>query len=303
MATQKKSTPSPDTDTITVKPKTCFIMMPIADHPDYDKGHFNRVYQYLIKPACISAGYTPIRADDNKASNMIMFDILKKIVECDMAICDLSSRNANVFYELGLRQAFNKKTILITDGRLPPPFDISAFRYVSYSPSLRVDTVDREIPGIVSMLKETENQSSDDVNSIIKLLQIKPSEVKSIDLNAEESIMYTMLSNIQKQISEIKQEVYFDSGSNLPRNLKKYYSDDIINNKITRSPSRKYRGASFNFLFKNIPDLAEKYNFSLGNEEIGILYKIDDDTVTFNYKGNLTTFNKDNEILDEIVAR
>lgn len=300
MATQKKSIPSTDTDTITVKPKTCFIMMPIADHPDYDKGHFNRVYQYLIKPACIKAGYNPIRADDNKASNMIMFDILKKIVECDMAICDLSSRNANVFYELGLRQAFNKKTILITDGLLPTPFDISAFRYVSYSPSLRVDTVDREIPGIVSMLQETENQPSDDVNSIIKLLQVKPSEVKSIDLNAEESIMYNMLTNIQKQIAEIKQEVYFDSNTRLKKIIKEDYYNGIKNN--TQSLLDKYRGANFNFLFKAIPELAAKYDYLLGNEEIGMLYKVDNDTVTFNYKGHLSVFNKDDETLNRIVS-
>lgn len=93
--------------------KTCFIIMPIADHPDYEAGHFNRVYEYLIKPACIKAGYHPYRADDSKASHMIMFDILKKIMDCDMAICDLSSKNANVFYELGLRQAFNKKLSLL----------------------------------------------------------------------------------------------------------------------------------------------------------------------------------------------
>lgn len=58
--------------------KTCFIIMPIADHPSYENGHFNRVYEYLIKPACENAGYKAIRADDSKASHMIMFDILKK---------------------------------------------------------------------------------------------------------------------------------------------------------------------------------------------------------------------------------
>lgn len=110
--TSNKAVSDADSDEKPQKIKTCFIIMPIADHDSYDKGHFDRVYEYLIKPACNKAGYTPIRADDSKASNMIMFDILKKIMECDMAICDLSSKNANVFYELGLRQAFNKKPFL-----------------------------------------------------------------------------------------------------------------------------------------------------------------------------------------------
>lgn len=158
--------------------KSCFIIMPIADHPDYPQGHFNRVYEHLIKPACEAAGYRALRADDTKASHMIMFDILNKLVDCDMAICDLSSKNANVFYELGLRQAFNKKTILITDGRDKAPFDISGFRYVPYTPDLRVDTVKTEISLIAEMLLETEMASEDDVNSVVKLLKMKPATVE-----------------------------------------------------------------------------------------------------------------------------
>lgn len=187
------------------KIKTCFIIMPIADHPDYDPGHFNRVYEYLIKPACMKAGYEPYRADDSKASHMIMFDILKKIMDCDMAICDLSSKNANVFYELGLRQAFNKKTILITDGRDKPPFDIAGFRYVPYTSTLRVDSVNSEIDMICEMLHETENAPEDDVNSIVKLLKIKPANVETVNLNESESIIFNMFNKLQTQIEKITQ--------------------------------------------------------------------------------------------------
>ena len=31
--------------------KTCFVIMPISDVDGYEKGHFGRVYEYLIKPA------------------------------------------------------------------------------------------------------------------------------------------------------------------------------------------------------------------------------------------------------------
>ncbi|HFS8223657.1 TPA: hypothetical protein ACH2JG_003910 [Enterobacter hormaechei] len=188
-------------------PKTCFVIMPIADHPDYENGHFDRVYEYLIKPACEKAGYVPRRADDNKASNMIMFDILKKIMECDMAICDLSSKNANVFYELGLRQAFNKKTILITDGRENAPFDIAAFRYVRYSPSLRVDSVITDTKAISEMLEETENAPEDDVNSIVKLLQIQPAHVETVQLNKQESVFFDMFKSLDKKISILSNKV------------------------------------------------------------------------------------------------
>ena len=77
--------------------KECFVIMPISDAEGYDKGHFTRVYEHLVKPAVIEAGFEPMRADDTSKANFIVVDILKQILESDMAICDLSSRNPNVF--------------------------------------------------------------------------------------------------------------------------------------------------------------------------------------------------------------
>ena len=139
--------------------KKCFVIMPISDADGYDKGHFNRVYEYLIKPACEEAGFEPIRADDTSKANMIMVDVLHKILECDIAICDLSSRNPNVFYELGFRQAFNKKTVLIKDSKTMMPFDISGIRTLPYSESLRIDEVKKTIPEIAKYITETINGS------------------------------------------------------------------------------------------------------------------------------------------------
>ena len=208
MSTAKKDNSGVNDNEVPVtKPKTCFVIMPIADHPDYEAGHFDRVYEYLIKPACIRAGYDPRRADDNKASNMIMFDILKKIMECDMAICDLSSKNANVFYELGLRQAFNKKTILITDGRENAPFDIAAFRYVRYSASLRIDTVLSDTDAIIEMLDETENAPEDDVNSIVKLLKIQPAHVDKLQLSQQESVLFDMFKSVDNKLNILANSV------------------------------------------------------------------------------------------------
>jgi hypothetical protein len=194
------------------KKKKCFIMMPIADHKDYPDGHFSRVYEFLIKPACDLAGLEPYRADDNKASDMIMIDILQKLIECDMAICDISSRNANVFFELGLRQAFNKKTILITDGAQVPPFDISGLRNVSYSPSLRVDTVSVEMFKISEMLKETEKLTDDKVNSVVQLLKIRPAKVDSKELPPIDSVVFKMLAELKEQIAEINTNTASNKG-------------------------------------------------------------------------------------------
>lgn len=49
--------------------KECFVIMPISDAEGYDKGHFTRVYEHLVKPAVIEAGFEPMRADDTSKAN------------------------------------------------------------------------------------------------------------------------------------------------------------------------------------------------------------------------------------------
>src|SRR4051812_28416422 len=100
------------TDVEDVKP-ICFVLMPIADTPGYEPGHFGRVYEHLLKPAITAAGYRPIRADDAVKTDYIVVGIIQKIVESAMVLCDYSSRNPNVMYELGIRHAFNKPVVLI----------------------------------------------------------------------------------------------------------------------------------------------------------------------------------------------
>jgi len=81
---------------------SCLAIMPISDPEGYEKGHFRDVYEDLIKPACEEAGFQAIRGDEVKETNLIHLDILKKLLEAPMAICDLSSRNPNVLFELGI---------------------------------------------------------------------------------------------------------------------------------------------------------------------------------------------------------
>lgn len=158
-----------------IKP-TCFVMMPIADVTGYEPGHFTLVYEHIIKPACERAGFAPKRADENTNSNIIILDILKSITECDLALCDLSGLNPNVFYELGLSQAFNKKTVIIKDEKTLSPFDINAIRYTSYNSSLRIDNTNKDIASIAKMIDSTVNDP-DEYNSITQVLRNNPTEL------------------------------------------------------------------------------------------------------------------------------
>lgn len=171
------------------EPKECFIIMPIADRDGYEEGHFGRVYKWIIKPACEKAGYVPRRADDVSASHMIVADILKRIVEAPMAICDISSLNAKVMFELGIRQAFGKPVALIKDDRTKSVFDISGLRYSDYSSSLRADLVRRDVDKQASMLRET-GENGAVMTSLMSQVQIEAASVpQPVDVSADSKLI------------------------------------------------------------------------------------------------------------------
>lgn len=185
--------------------KTCFVIMPISDVDGYPKGHFDRMYKHIIEPACRLVGYEPIRADETSKTNVIIVDILKNILACDMAICDLSARNPNVFYELGFRQAFNKKTVLMKDEKTNRPFDISAIRSFEYQSSLRIDLVNEAIEKLAKALTETEAMAEEETNSLLKLLAIdSPAKLpQSLKLSDDSSLILQAICDLSDDVQRI----------------------------------------------------------------------------------------------------
>jgi len=184
--------------------KECFVIMPISDTAGYDIGHFNRVFNHLIEPACKKAGFKAVRADQTSKSNLIVLDILKKIMGSEMVLCDLSSNNPNVLYELGIRQAFDKKTVLIKDKKTSKIFDIDGIRRCEYDESLRIDTVEVEIAGIATTLTETYDNKQKDGNSLIQLLGITPASTpKDVPLSVDTSVLLNAINGISSKLEDI----------------------------------------------------------------------------------------------------
>ena len=88
--------------------KTCFIIMPIttpnAGLPDYqnDKDHFSHVLEYLLVPSIEKAGLEAIRPLAT-GGDVIHGVIIQNLESTDLVLCDMSTLNANVFFELGIR--------------------------------------------------------------------------------------------------------------------------------------------------------------------------------------------------------
>jgi len=74
----------------------------------------------------------PGRADDLFRSSNIVHDIWDAVSESRVLLADLTNKNANVFYELGLAHAAKKPVLLLTQSIEDVPFDLRALRVIAY---------------------------------------------------------------------------------------------------------------------------------------------------------------------------
>lgn len=196
--------------------KECFVIMPISDNENYETEHFKRVYEDIFKPACEIAGYKAIRADDIKKTNLIHLDILNRLLKSDMAICDLSSKNPNVLFELGIRQAFDKPTVLVKDVDTNTIFDIAPLKYYTYNKSLMYRNVLEDQKEIAKFLAETEESciKNDNINSIVKLLSLNKATI-SEKFDDEGQISYKYIIS---ELNELRRDIRKVSGKREPAN-------------------------------------------------------------------------------------
>ena len=188
--------------------KRCFVMMPFSDPEGYAPGHFRKIYEQIIEPAITEAGFKPERVDENSISDSIINKILDGITKYDMAICDLSSRNPNVLYELGLRHAFDMPVVLICDEITKPIFDVSGITIIKYRSSRLYDEVIEDQNKIKQAIKE--NELSNSGYSLIKLFNMNKAIIESEEKTNSETTTF-MLNKIINKIDNI-------STSNKPNN-------------------------------------------------------------------------------------
>jgi hypothetical protein len=106
--------------------ETCFVMQPFA--PPY--GDY---YEKIFKPAIEKTGLQAVRADaDIFGTGKIIDQVFRGIMAAKVLVAELTTRNPNVFYELGLAHAMNKPVVLVSSNEPDVPFDLQHIRVIYY---------------------------------------------------------------------------------------------------------------------------------------------------------------------------
>jgi hypothetical protein len=107
----------------------CFYLSPFCEP-------FNTIYDGYVTPGVTVEGFTIVRADQIYGTEPIIEDIWAAINEAEFVIADITGRNANVTYEIGIAHTVGKPVIMVTQNIEDVPFDLRHLRCIVYSNSV-----------------------------------------------------------------------------------------------------------------------------------------------------------------------
>lgn len=213
--------------------KKCFVIMPISDVEGYPAGHFREVYEHLIKPSVEESGYECELATSTSSAHMIQLDVVTKVATADLCICDLSTSNPNVMFEYGIRQAFDKPTVLIKDNKTKRIFDLSGFRDVEYDASLRHSTLINARSRLIEAIGHTVAGRDDkgQIFSLVQLMKLTKASLPSGDVSPEIAKFQLLEAKIDRLSDQLDEQNRNETSKKIARALLQSDKHSLHSNK------------------------------------------------------------------------
>ena len=115
--------------------KRCFVIMPFSETTErHTAAYWDNFFSKFVKPSVERLGYSCSRSIAQPTN--IIKDILKELLNADLVLAVLTDFNANVWYELGIRHALRKGTIMMIEDGQKLPFDISQYGVIKYEDNI-----------------------------------------------------------------------------------------------------------------------------------------------------------------------
>lgn len=184
--------------------RICFVICPIGAAGSDDRKRSDKLLKHIIAPVCKATGYKVERADKMPNPGIITNQIVEHLLDADLVVADLTGKNPNVFYELGVRHVTGKPFVQLIHEKADVPFDIANVRTITYS--LDVDGIKPTAEELRSAIDWINENPSKIVNPV--LLARNTGVLLSRENTTEQSIgqMMTLLSSMSKLIEDIKSD-------------------------------------------------------------------------------------------------
>lgn len=184
---------------------TCGIVMPISEIDGCSSDHWSDV-KFILSEAIELAGFDPILVSDASDVGIIQKRIIRNLYENEIVVCDVSGKNPNVMFELGLRLAFDKPTIIVKDNKTSYSFDTSPIEHLEYPRELRFNKIVEFKEELAYKIKATHKKSIEDPNYTTFLKHFgdfKTVQIQSTAVSKDEYVL-DELKNLTKAVIELQ---------------------------------------------------------------------------------------------------
>jgi hypothetical protein len=189
--------------------KSCFIITPLGDEFSPTRQKAEGVIEKVIEPT-LSDEYELILPHKIALTGNITKQIIAAITSADLVIANLTELNPNVMYELGIRMAFGKATIIIAEKDTPLPFDIAQERTIFYADALygSDDFIEELQAKVRAIDTNVENQGPvyESIGQAVRLKKIEQQEREKPDGDIS-SFRYLIekLEHIEQKLLQLSQ--------------------------------------------------------------------------------------------------
>lgn len=191
------------------KKTICGIVMPISGIDGCGESHWKDVMS-IIKESIDNADFESNLVSNADDIGIIQKRIIQNLYENPIVVCDVSGKNPNVMFELGIRLAFDKPTIIIKDDKTSYSFDTSPIEHLEYPRDLRYNRIEDFKSKLTDKIKKTYEKSVSDRQYSTFLKHFGEFKVAKLETKvvSKEDYILDELRNLQISISRLGKDVY-----------------------------------------------------------------------------------------------
>src|SRR5690606_22053125 len=189
----------------------CGVVMPISAIGDCSAEHWAEVKE-IFREAVESISdydFDFLLVSDQNDVGIIQKRIVQNLYNCQIIICDVSCKNPNVMFELGLRLAFDKPTVIVKDDVTEYSFDTSMIEHLEYPRDLRFKSIVKFKERLARKVVDTYRASIDDPEHSTFLKNFGSFTVAKLEqkVGTPDQVILDMMMDMTSQISVLSASV------------------------------------------------------------------------------------------------
>jgi hypothetical protein len=203
--------------TIETETNKCGIVMPISGLDGLSESHWADVLRILTE-AISDAGFEPTLVSSTDEIGIIQKTIIENLYDNPIVVCDVSGKNPNVMFELGMRLAFDKPTVIVKDDKTAYSFDTSPIQHLTYPRDLRFTQIVEFKGKLSSKIRQTYKKASEDNNfsTFLKHFgEFKVAKIEKTEVSGQQFII-DELQSLKASIARLDRSSRSSSPSPIP---------------------------------------------------------------------------------------